>query len=720
MIRFRLIAALATTVALSACQAPQPKLSLPQRLPLPEKAPNSAALTIAPLRQSRTETRVEATPGSAYGGSKAVGLREKSNLPPLGGGPITTSLSNMPLPAFINEVYGNLLHVNFVLDPRLAKQTDLVTLRVTEQQTPADFYRTVQDVLARYGIAGVWDGQTLNIVPAKDAVGSDSPILISGRALPDVPESHRPVFQLVELHSVSNVNVAHWLRTAYTSNELKIDEDINRNAVVLSGPPDLVRQAVSAIGVLDRPFLRGSHSRRIEPAFVGADQLAAKLVEVLRAEGYSASTQVVPGVAVIILPVSDANSLLVFAADEGTINHVVDWAKSVDKPNKSSSKDSLFYYPVANTKASDIAAIINGGNANGNESNLSMGSTTPDVPSGSAGAGNAAKAGSSGATAGFTPSRIMVDEPRNALIFRGDPSEWERLLPLVKQMDRAARQVMIEVTIAEVTLDNSSDLGVAWLAKDSHGKYNGTLQFGSLGGTASSGGLSYLVDVAGMNRAQLNARAQDQRVKILSTPRVLVTSGHEASIDVGTEVPTITAQTSSLQQTAGNSNILQSIQYRKTGIILDVKPTVYSDNRIDLDISQEVSEAQPVDGTTGVNSPAIFNRSVKTSLSLLDGGSVVLGGLVSDKITDGNVGVPFLRNIPVLGHLFKTQSNQKTRTELLIMIVPYIIDSDERSRIVTDAVVNSMSEIAPTPGMLKRGKSVPAPANSRGNGVGSP
>lgn len=678
---------------LAACHTAEPRLVVPPVLPLPPKQEAASALKIDPLRTGRAETGISVTPASEYGGARLSGLGDEKNLPPLSGAPITTSLSNMPLPAFINEVYGNLLHVNFVLDPRLAKQTDLVTLRVTDPQAPADFYRMVQDVLNRYGIAGIWDGHTLNVVPAKDAVGNDPPILISGRALPDVPESHRPVFQLVELHAVSSPNVARWLKTAYTSDQLKIDEDSSRNAIVLSGPPELVRQAVAAISVLDRPFLRGSRSRRVEPAFVSADDLSQKLVDVLVSEGYSASTKVAPGVAVIVLPIAAANSLIIFAPDESTLDHVVNWAKTIDQPNPSSNKDSLFYYPVANTKASDIAAIINGNSNVSKSKDLSMGSTAPESPPGATGQSGTAgdKAGSVSALQG----KVLVDEPRNALIFRGDPSEWERLLPLVKQMDRAARQVMIEVTIAEVTLDNSSDLGVAWLAKDSHGKYNGTLQFGSLGGSASSGGLSYLVDVAGMNRAQLNARAQDQRVKILSTPRVLVTSGHEASIDVGTEVPTITAQTSSLQQTDGNSNILQSIQYRKTGVILNVKPTVYSDNRIDLDISQEVSEAQPVDGTTGVNSPAIFNRSVKTSLSLLDGGSVVLGGLVSDKTTDGNVGVPFLRNIPVLGHLFKTQSNQKTRTELLIMIVPYIIDSDERSRVVTDAVVNSMTEIRP-------------------------
>ncbi len=686
------------TTALTACQTVPSAVQLPAPLPIGAEATQGHGLTIPSQTSTRLHTEVEQTPSLPMHGPTSSGLGTKQGLPPLSGAPITATLSNMPLPAFINEAYGNLLHVNYVLDPRLAKQTDLVTLRVTDPQTPQVFYRLVDEVLRRYGIAGVWDGRALNIQPAKDASSSESPILISGRALPNVPESHRPVFQLVQLHSVANGDVAHWLRTAYNDNpQLKIDEDINRNAVVLSGPPELVSEAVKAIAVLDRPFLRGSHSRRLAPAFISADQLAPKLVEVLRAEGLAASTTVVPGSAIIVLPVSAANTLLVFAPTEQILDHVIQWAKTLDKPNPSSSSDSIFYYPVANTKAADIAAVLNGSSSQGGMP-LTMGSSVQPATATGAPAGTTA----ANAATQVKRSSITVDVPRNALVFRGDPAEWQRLLPLIAQMDRPTRQVMIEVTIAEVTLDNSTQVGLNWLAKDSHGKYHGTWQMGTLGGTSTTpgstgtgGGLSYLVDVAGMNRAQLTAIATDSRVNILSTPRILVNSGQEASIDVGTEVPTLSTQTASVQQTSGNSNILQSIQYRKTGIILDVKPTIYSDNRIDLDISQEVSEAQPIVPSSGVNSPAIFSRSIKTSLSLTDGGSVVLGGLVSTKETNGDTGIPFLKDIPLFGNLFKSKSKDKSRTELLLLIVPYIIESNQQAKVVTNAVINSMQTLKP-------------------------
>ncbi|MDE2308863.1 MAG: hypothetical protein KGJ97_11310 [Xanthomonadaceae bacterium] len=715
------------TAALAACQAVPSKVQLPAPLPIGTKAPANRGLTIPSQATLRARTEVESTPSLAPRGPTAVGLGMKRELPPLSGAPITATLSNLPLAAFINEAYGNLLHVNYVLDPRLAKQTDLVTLRVTDPQTPLVFYRLVDEVLRRYGIAAVWDGRVLNIQPTKDASSTESPILISGRALPSVPESHRPVFQLVQLHSVGNVDVAHWLRTAYNNNpQLKIDEDINRNAVVLSGPPELVGEAAKAIAVLDRPFLRGSHSRRLAPAFISADQLAPKLVEALRAEGLAASTTVAPGSAIIVLPVSAANTLLVFAPDERILDHVIQWARTLDQPNPSSSSDSIFYYPVENTKAADIAAVLNGGGGQSGGMPLTMGSSVQPANE----AGTATKPVAANAASEAKRSSITVDVPRNALVYRGDPAEWQRMLPLIRQMDRPTRQVMIEVTIAEVTLDDNMQIGMNWLAKNGFGgKYNGTMQLGSLsttgtgtgtGGTSSSssgGGFSYLVDVAGMNRGLLTALAAHSGVKILSTPRILVNSGQEASIDVGTEVPTLSSQTASTQQTGGNSNILQSIQYRKTGIILDVKPTIYSDNRIDLDISQEDSEAQPIDSTSGVNSPAIFNRSIKTSLSLSDGGSVVLGGLVSTKETKGNSGVPLLKDIPLLGNLFKSQSTDKSRTELLLLIVPYIVESNQQAKDVTEAVINSMqtlkqTDLHPAPAKLPPVPTAPLPPPS--------
>src|SRR5690606_26566660 len=155
-----------------------------------------------------------------------------------------------------------------------------------------------------------------------------------------------------------------------------------------------------------------------------------------------------------------------------------------------------------------------------------------------------------------------------------------------------------------------------------------------------------------------------------------------------------------------------SIQYRKTGIILSIKPTVYSEDRVDIELSQEVSEALPLsdDNTTG--SPSIFNRTVKTSLSLRDGGSIVLGGLMSNRQTTTDDGIPYLMDLPLLGNLFKSQTNRKNKTELVIMIVPYIVGTDRRAEELTQAISNNLSllELPPRPALLPEPERIPAPA----------
>ena len=291
-----------------------------------------------------------------------------------------------------------------------------------------------------------------------------------------------------------------------------------------------------------------------------------------------------------------------------------------------------------------------------------------------------------GAGAGSLASgNLILDEPRNALIFQGSGTEWGRLLPMIKQMDRAPRQVMIEVTVAEVTLTKDQEFGVSWLARNSDlGRFNGNISSGTLAsGTPGGAGLNYILDIGGQARASLKALASQDRISVLSTPRVMVKSGEEASFDVGTEVPTISSQATSGIVSGGDTGIIQTVQYRKTGILLNVKPVVYSDDRVDIELRQEVSEALPVGADSAVSSPAIFNRSYSTSLSLKDGSAILIAGLMSQRQTAGNSGVPYLKDVPLLGNLFKTQKRGSNKTELVLMIVPYIIETDTQAEELT-------------------------------------
>lgn len=662
--------------------APPVKVRLPE--PVVPAKPESGAerQTVLSTGTPAATTLVRsATPTPPNTGPSASGLAVDEGIPPVKGPAINVNIEGMPVPAFINEFFGSVLAVGFQMDPVVAKLEDLVTLRTPGPQSPSDFYRLAVQVLKAYGVATRYENGRVFFTPVTSGGDFEPPLVLSGRALPQVPVTHRPIFQLVELQSVRTSDVTQWLKTAFKTEGLEIQDDVNRNAMVLYGKPDIVRQAVAAIRVLDRPYMRGRVSTRLEPAFVTADELAKRLVDVLVAEGFGASLHTGQGViqaaSVVVLPLASANTVLIFAADASVLAHAVEWSRTIDRPNPTAGADSLFYYLVQNTRAEDIAGTLNGVRAAAVQATVELApaGATPAVPVAQVSTGSLAS------------GKLVVDAPRNALIFQGAASDWGRLLPLIKQMDKPARQVMIEVTIAEVTLDENEEFGVSWLAKNDVGRFNGSVTSGILGGTANGtnafSGLTYLLDVAGQARAQLKAYAEDNRVTVLSTPRLLVKSGEEASIDVGTEVPIVTSQSASAQQSEGTSNILQSIQYRKTGIILNIKPVIYSDDRIDLEIRQEVSEALPLGVGEAVQSPSIFNRAVSTNLSLRDGSSILIGGLISSRITDADGGVPYLKDIPILGNAFKSRNRGKTKTELVLMIVPYIVESDAQATALT-------------------------------------
>jgi general secretion pathway protein D len=651
-------------------------------------------------------------------------------MPPLKGGAVNVNIEGMPVPAFINEFFGQILGAGFQMDVQVSKMNDLVTLRTAGPQSPKEFYRLAVQVLRNYGVATDFSSGTVFFSRARDGAGIVPPLVVSGRALPAVPISHRPVFQLVELQSVRVNDVISLLNVAFKSSEaLSIQPDNSRNAVLLMGRPELVRQALDAIKVFDQPYMRGRASARLEPAFVSADELSKRLVDVLSAEGYGASVYASGGggsAAILVLPVSAANTVLVFSSDRKILQHAIDWARSIDKPNPTAGTDGLFYYMVKNTRASELVKTITGirGNSSsgkGSDRDAIDGSKVGQIAAPAAAATSTASGSTSGGD--LSGGKLTLDEPRNAVIFQGSATDWGRLLPLIQQMDKAPRQVMIEVTVAEVTLTDDQQFGVSWLAHNADlGKFNGNISSGKLAAATGGSGLSYLLDIGGETRATLTALASKNRITVLSTPRLMVKSGEDASIDVGTEVPTISAQATSGIQTGGNTGIIQSIQYRKTGILLNIKPVVYSDDRVDIELRQEVSEALPVGSDSSVNSPAIFNRSVSTSLNLRDGSAILIGGLMSQRRTTGDSGVPFLKDVPILGNLFKSQTHGTNRTEMVLMIVPYILESDDQTAELTRSLSQRFELLDLSPAMppLKAAPAVPQPATPLPASVAKP
>ena len=644
---------------------------LPEPIRPAKPAPEAEAeAALPPAEAPPAETRTTRAPGVVIQRTVAEGIADRLGQD-LSGDPIRVSFHDVPLVPFINEVFGEELGMSFVISPGLREKSDLVTLKLTEPLPPSQLFATARRVLAEYGVElREVESGVLSFSPSQEVATRDVPLLVSGRTLPEVPSTHRVIFQLVPLHVVRTPQVRGWLKQAFEGQALQVLEDPDRSALLLKGDADTLARALTMIEVLDQPLLRGRHGLIVEPVFLSAATLARSLESVLRAEGYQASVGASAGAPIILLGLEGINKVVVFTVDPRTLDHVAQWARILDSRQKESIEEAVFTYEVRNTQAEALTETLN--------HMLDAGFAAAPPPPPELGQGQTGGESPQGAdSAAQAPTgRIVVDTHRNLLLFRGSGKEWAEIRKVIEKLDRSVPSVLIEVLVAEVTLSDEEKTGFDFIvngALGSRGITVGTL--GTLG--VGAGGLSFTLDSAGETRAMLNFFRKDDRVVIRSRPRLLVKSGETASIDVGNEIPIITQRSDSDTEVGGSTNVLQEVSYRKTGVQLEIKPLVQANGLVDLKISQRLSEALPGAATSITGSPTILNRQISTSLTLKDGGSLLMGGLISGNQSAGLTGVPVLADLPLLGRLFRADSLQEDRTELLVMVTPYVVADHE-------------------------------------------
>ena len=637
-------------------------------LPIAKAADQSSdAETIAQTQQgSRRDHLTSAAgpqpPPPRTGGDSIL----SSAAPKLTGEPIGVNFDGIRLPAFINTVFGELLQVSFDIANSVTQQTDImVTIRTAEPLSPNEFYQLIVETLQFYGVSVVYSNNVYRII---DSTATKDPIprIIRTRAISTIPPDMRPLFYFEPLDNISTNTMNIWLDLALKGRVQTVAVPYANGLLLLGGKED-VSAALEIIDILDQPYLAGYRSLKISPAFWSAQKLSTQLVEIMSAEGYSIGIGGLGQNAIKLIPVDALNIIIAFGTGEEGLQHVLQWAADLDQPGQTVADQGVYYHQVLNAKAKDLADVLEG----------FLGESLAPTSDGQSLSTSAAQ-------------KIKVDEARNALIFVGSAEEYAQFRSLIGQMDRAPLEVMIEATIAEVTLSRGENLGVVFEFDDGAA----SLPNRTAVSTGAEGIFFSLIRDRASLISRVNALADYDRVQILSSPRLVTSSGKSASINVGTQVPIITTQqTDPSGQVGGTSSILQSIQYRSTGVTLNIEPTINSNRRVELTISQDVSEAQ-ANSLSGIQSPIILTRAIETTLSLSDGETVLLGGLISENYSTGNAGVPYLKDIPILGNLFKNESRGVDRTELIVLLTPYIIDSPEASRQVRDAFRDKLGEWA--------------------------
>jgi general secretion pathway protein D len=351
------------------------------------------------------------------------------------------------------------------------------------------------------------------------------------------------------------------------------------------------------------------------------------------------------------------------------VDWITVWVDQLDTPEAAGDSMQSFIYQVKNSNAKELGAVI--GQVIGQQS------------SDSAETENAAAVGQG--QAGRPGLRMVVDETRNSLVFIGSAGEYAIAYQLLQELDLPAKQVLIEVTIADISLDKTSQLGVEWQFTDynSNGEINNVIStLGGLG--AGSAGLLFTAfDSRGDVKVRLNALAEDGDARILSNPKLLALDNEEARIQVGQQIAVISseiADTNSPTPGAGD-NVLRTFNYIDTGVILSFTPTVMADGIVRLKVYQEVSSAGP----SLDNTPPINKRTIETTLVAHSGQTVMIGGLITHNTTSQENKVPVLGDLPILGGLFKSTQKTDTSSEMIVLITPHVIESAAQAAQLTQA-----------------------------------
>jgi general secretion pathway protein D len=331
----------------------------------------------------------------------------------------------------------------------------------------------------------------------------------------------------------------------------------------------------------------------------------------------------------------------------------------------------------------------------------------PPAPGGSGGGPGAVGLGDLGVIEGQV--RFIADETTNAVIVTTFPRNWPEIEATIKQLDRMPRQVLIEVLVVEVTLTDDLRLGLDWALKDGSFRFANQNINASAPGTISSpsrripvpdiplvglpgGGLTAFAFQTDKFFAMINTLASENLLNVLSNPHVLTSENKKAIINVSDSVPIVTSQqvpfggtvagTATPSSTTAAVVGTQTVEYRDAGVILTVTPRIGERGTVALDVKQEVNDFGGSEPPTG--SRRIIKREVETSVVLVNNQTLVLGGLIRERRNIDDRGIPFLKNIPLLGYLFGAKAVTTTKTELLLLITPRVVGTALDAARITD------------------------------------
>lgn len=671
---YRVIAPITAAILLSSCANMNKKTSYDSPLQEDSRARVS--------NSNGTQGVVESAPKSPDNMTKLDGIEFKITQDSIGSREVP-ELSNqkelkiavekMPLPDFIHYTFGKLLGLNYVMNESLLADKSEVSLKIEDVISKQRLYNLVSTLLSDKKLTIDFDGDVL-FIKEKSSNSQDELVAFGyGNNVEDVPTIGDKIVQMVPLEFAEQGRIARVLRQLI---KVQFLYDPDSNSLVFTGPYSQVRRAVAITRSLDIPSAKTQHISIFNLTFISPDEFISIVSELLLKDGMKVSTSNDGAISFTKLP--HINSIVVHAVNEQVLERLEMWRKQLDVAGDTDeSKFFVYHSKFADVEdlGDSLAQILALRNQNAAFATANRRASSNSGASGSSRA-NAAGAGGSASSSGqgISSSNVAVDNKRNTLTFYMTPAEYQNLLPIIEQLDVQAKQVVIEVTLMEVTLTGRLAYGIEWFITNSTDKF-GTLD--GLGGVGS--GLTYTLDKPGLD-ILFNLRESENLVNIISNPKLMVTDGESALINIGTDIPVLSGVVES-----ESGSITQNVAIRSTGVTLNIGVQVASGNQVNLDVDQQLSEAGENE-LTSVDSPVVLKRQLQTKVTANSGQTIMLAGLISENDSGIETQVPVLGDIPILGKLFETNTKTKVRTELVILITPRVVESESDLESITEAL----------------------------------
>jgi general secretion pathway protein D len=608
-------------------------------------------------------------------------------------GEITLNVVDAELREVVRLVLQDALGVNYVIDPAVGGRITVQTMR----PLPADDLVAVLDAVLRMnGAALVRAGDLYQVVPIDQAITS-GPVPDVG----PVPDAGNPGFgvRVVPLRFVSATELAPVL-APFAPPGGAIQVDPVRNLLLLAGLPDQLSTLSNLVSMFDVDWLQGMSFGLFPLDHAPAAELVEELQEIFsNLEGGPLAGLV------RFVPIERLNAVLVVSSQPGYLTEAETWIDRLDRIGDG-EEPRVFVYSVQNARATNLAEVLSEMFGARSTTVLGSGLLAPGqeaVELSSTGGFElgVAETGEEGAAElplRATPEpgqllaaeplgpedaeiRIIADDTTNALVVRATPREYEKIREALDELDVLPLQVLIEATIAEVTLTDELRYGVEWFFRSGDFEFSFTPSATAL---LPVGGFQGIFDSGNDVRVLLQALDAITDVNVVSSPQLMVLDNQTARIQVGDQVP-ISVQ-SSTSVIDPDAPVVNSIEYRDTGVILLVTPRVNASGLVIMEIQQEISNVVDAPTTTisEASSPTINQRQINSTVAILSGETVALGGLIQDQRERAQSGIPFLSRLPIVGALFRSRSNAVTRTELLVLITPSVVENPVRARAVTD------------------------------------